>query len=173
MEEQLRPVGDVAMNDAAKPREFIAVYERLVPEMTSILEIGVYKGGSLDLWRKLAPDARILGLDHASWQNQSAEEVVEGEQFDSTTLAMLIERGPWDLVIDDGSHIWEHQQASFAALWPHAGTYVIEDLITSYRPDSEWAKGQNTMAWLKERLDTLMDGAGSMCFYAPGMVVIQ
>ena len=43
--------------------------------------------------------------------------------------------GPFDIVIDDGSHAPAHQVASLTALWPHVkvgGVYLVEDLHTSY-----------------------------------------
>ncbi len=44
-------------------------------------------------------------------------------------------RGPFDIGIDDGSHIWCHQILAFERLWPaikRGGLYVIEDVLTSY-----------------------------------------
>jgi cephalosporin hydroxylase len=46
--------------------------------------------------------------------------------------------GPFDIVIDDGSHVFEHQIASFEALFPLASStavYIVEDVHTSYLPD--------------------------------------
>ena len=45
------------------------------------------------------------------------------------------EIGAPDIVLDDGSHIGRHQQASFECLFPllaEGGLYVIEDLHSSY-----------------------------------------
>ncbi|MFE3638938.1 class I SAM-dependent methyltransferase [Streptomyces sp. NPDC059168] len=45
------------------------------------------------------------------------------------------ERGPFDIVIDDGSHLNEHVLTSFEALFPHlrpGGLYVVEDTQTAY-----------------------------------------
>lgn len=42
---------------------------------------------------------------------------------------------PYDIIIDDGSHMVRHVIASFEALFPYlrrGGLYIIEDLHTSY-----------------------------------------
>jgi len=51
--------------------------------------------------------------------------------------AMSRELGPFDIIIDDGSHMSHHIIASFNALFPHVrpgGIYVVEDLATAYWP---------------------------------------
>lgn len=43
--------------------------------------------------------------------------------------------GPFDIVIDDGSHRWDHQRISVGHLIRHVkpgGFYVIEDIHTSF-----------------------------------------
>jgi hypothetical protein len=45
--------------------------------------------------------------------------------------------GPFDFIIDDGSHVNSHQIESFRILWPFlkdGGTYIVEDVQTSYWP---------------------------------------
>ena len=45
------------------------------------------------------------------------------------------EKGGWDVVIDDGSHLPRHQLTSFASLFPFVrpgGLYIVEDIETSY-----------------------------------------
>ena len=45
--------------------------------------------------------------------------------------------GPFDFVIDDGSHASPQQIESFRILWPFIkdrGVYIIEDVQTSYWP---------------------------------------
>ena len=47
----------------------------------------------------------------------------------------LIAREPWDIIIDDGSHVPYHQVFSFFSLWKAVvpgGLYVIEDVETNY-----------------------------------------
>ena len=53
----------------------------------------------------------------------------------------LIARGPWDIIIDDGSHVPYHMVFSFFSLWKAVvpgGLYVIEDVETNYwKPGSK------------------------------------
>jgi len=93
-----------------------------------ILEIGVDHGGSLQLWAKYFPTAEIVGLDINPDCKRFEEDrisVVIGDQTDTKLLETL---GDFDIVIDDGSHVKDHQTASFTALWPHTRlVYLIED----------------------------------------------
>jgi hypothetical protein len=108
----------------------------------SFLEIGVFKGGSVAMWKAfLHPDARLtfVDIDPACKDQQiDGTQVVIGNQGDPAFLADLAAQyGPFDLVIDDGSHINAHQITSFQHLWPHLadrGLYVVEDCHTSYWP---------------------------------------
>lgn len=109
----------------------------------TFLEIGVLDGGSLDFWRRyFGSDATIVGIDvdPACAERVSAPNHVRiGSQADPVFLEKLAaEFGPFDVVLDDGSHVGHHQRASFEALFPHVkagGIYAIEDTHTSYWPD--------------------------------------
>lgn len=104
------------------------------------LEIGVPQGGSLELWRKyFGPDAAIYGVDINAQSAACVDEpnkIMIGSQADPVFLNRVIEKlGSPNIVLDDGSHIAEHQIASFKALYPalkEGGLYVLEDLHTSY-----------------------------------------
>lgn len=108
-------------------------------QLKSVIEIGVHKGASLQLWRRYLPDATIIGLDlePPPQLNLPGVKVYAGDQSDTALLKTLVDRhGPFDLVIDDGSHIASHICISFDALFPAVrpgGWYVIEDLETAYR----------------------------------------
>lgn len=58
-------------------------------------------------------------------------------------MRYLVEKyGPFDVIVDDGSHIGAHMIASIGVLWDAVvpgGFYIIEDLATSYHPD--WGGG--------------------------------
>ncbi len=63
-----------------------------------------------------------------------------GSQDDPAFLRSVIdEMGSPDIILDDGSHVSDHQKISFETLWPLlkvGGLYVIEDLHTAYFPGS-------------------------------------
>jgi hypothetical protein len=122
--------------------------------LRTLLEIGVggitpqvgYEtlagGQSLRMWSRYFPNATIVGIDiYPKAVSGERIQVEQGDQADSTFLASLVERyGPFDVVIDDGSHLGRDIRASFAVLWDAVrpgGFYVIEDLEVAYHPGWE------------------------------------
>ena len=65
-----------------------------------------------------------------------------GDQSDLIFLGKVIsefspagETNKWDIIIDDGAHIYSFIKASFQTLWPHVaegGYYVVEDMAADY-----------------------------------------
>lgn len=125
-------------------------------EVRSVLEIGVgwletpsgYDplggGQSLRMWQSYFPRALIVGIDIETKRVQGRRIRVErGSQDDGAFLERIAaEYGPFDLVVDDGSHLGRHVRASFEVLFEHVkpgGVYVIEDLMTAY--DAGWEGG--------------------------------
>ena len=109
----------------------------------NILEIGVKKGGSLHAWKKYFGNQvkNIVGIDiHLpcnELQDSSQNIFIEiGDQSDCEFLHSVSKKyGPFDIIIDDGSHIQEDQQTSLTTLFPlmpENSFYCIEDLHTSY-----------------------------------------
>jgi len=113
-----------------------------------LLELGAAGGRSLELWNNFleGAGARILGLAYGRYTEDldtkvSSElpkvGVVYGDQSEERTMDQLRARGPWDVIIDDASHVPEHVVFSLYSLWDSVkpgGMYVIEDLETSYWP---------------------------------------
>jgi hypothetical protein len=110
-----------------------------------LLEIGVggeedpqSGGASLRMWKAYFPNARIYGLDIAdkSPHDESRIKTFQGSQDDEGFLRQLSHHaGPFDIVIDDGSHINAHVIGSFGTLFPllsEHGIYVVEDTQTAY-----------------------------------------
>ena len=108
----------------------------------NFLEIGIFRGGSIELWREyFGQAAKIAGIDI----NPACKDYVEepnrafiGSQADEDFLKSVIDEiGSPDIILDDGSHVADHQMASFLILFPllkTGGLYVIEDLHTAYWP---------------------------------------
>ncbi len=114
--------------------------ERFRGRAPVMLEIGVFGGGSLAMWKEyFGPGARIIGLDiNPDCAAHAAEdvEVVIGSQDDPAVLDGILARHPRiDIVLDDGSHVMQHLVRSFLHLYPHVapdGVYMLEDLHTCY-----------------------------------------
>jgi len=108
-----------------------------------MLEIGVFRGGSLRMWKKFFhTDSVIVGIDidKDCQQYEIADQQVYvriGSQGDPDFLAAVNkEFGPFDIILDDGSHKTYHQLVSFTSLFRDAlkdgGCYMVEDMHTNY-----------------------------------------
>lgn len=105
-----------------------------------ILEIGVYQGGSLNMWRDyFGKEALIYAIDINPLCKQFETEntkILIGSQEDRNFLRLVISQLPKiDIIIDDGGHTMKQQTTAFEELYVHlndGGIYVCEDLHTSY-----------------------------------------
>jgi hypothetical protein len=137
-----------------------------------VLEIGIggydhesLGGESLYTWQRFFPRGLVYGLDLYPKPSVVGPRIrtIQGDQNDADFLRGLGEAlGPFDIVIDDGSHVNEHVRTSFEALFPYVrpgGHYVIEDLQTSYWPDfgGELPPGSSrtTVGLVKDVLDQI------------------
>ena len=105
-----------------------------------ILEIGVFQGGSLQMWKSyFGPKAKIYGIDINPECKQYEEENIQifiGSQSDRHFLTNLKKQIPKiDILIDDGGHTMNQKKTSFAEIFDHEkedGVYALEDLHTCY-----------------------------------------
>lgn len=140
-------------------------------QAVKVLEIGVggYEspdagGESLRMWKHYFRRGLIYGLDIVAKNgiDESRLQVLQGDQGDAQFLdSMARELGPFDIVIDDGSHIAHHIITSFNSLFPHVrpgGLYVVEDLAMAYWPG--WGGGSDPSAQYTsmELIKDLLDG---------------
>lgn len=122
-------------------------FQKLRLKPLRILEIGVgggedsrSGGASLRMWKIFFPSSQIFAIDIFDKQplQENRIRIFQGSQADSAFLTRVHDSaGPFDIIIDDGSHINEHVLTSFACLFPllkDGGIYVAEDLQTSYWP---------------------------------------
>ena len=97
----------------------------------NILEIGVKKGSSLLAWQEYFPGAKITGIDIEKVEVPNTI-ICIGNQNDENFLKEVGHKhGPFDLIVDDGSHKPEDQIISFNVLYRNYlnvnGLYCIED----------------------------------------------
>lgn len=133
-------------NVVTKWAHYPAIYDmhlsRFRGQPVRFLEIGVFMGGSLDIWRKyFGSDATIFGIDinpECARFDGISGLVRIGSQADAAFLHKVIdEMGGVDVVLDDGSHNSRHLRKTLSILFPRlseGGVYMIEDLHCAYLP---------------------------------------
>lgn len=115
-------------------------FERFRGKEVVIVEIGVYQGGSLQMWKNyFGEKAIIYGIDINPACKQFEEERIKiliGSQSDREFLREIKKQlPPIDILIDDGGHTMIQQIVTYQELFDHVkedGVYLCEDLHTSY-----------------------------------------
>lgn len=181
---------------------YFEIYERFFSayrnKSIKMLEIGVFKGGSLQMWKNyFGNDSLIVGIDINPICKEFEEKGIEiciGSQEDEGFLKSVSEKyGPFDIILDDGSHIMKHQIASFETLFSEVndgGVYLCEDTHTSYFSEYDgilWGKNtfiEYSKNWIdglhKQYVDrkdkkfiSLHADNIKACHYYDSMVVIE
>ena len=142
-------------------------FNHLVDKNIKILEIGVKKGGSLDMWAYcFGSDSLIVGVDleeECKSLEKNNTKIEIGNQCDLDFLKSIAEKyGKFDIIIDDGSHYNKDQictlNYSFQNLLENDGIYLVEDCHTSYYSfyDDGGYKNQNSFVeYCKNIIDQL------------------
>ena len=126
---------------------YFPIYERILSEFRTrpirFLEIGVYHGSSLQMWKRyFHPDSVILGIDIdptcINFENSDSNIHVRiGDQSDTAFLQSVIQEfGPFDVILDDGSHLCSDMIKTFDYAFLNgltdAGVYFVEDTHTNF-----------------------------------------
>ena len=133
-------------------RHYAAMVERFRSSPITLLEIGVFRGGSLRMWEDYLPLATIVGVDIQEHCRQHAggRRIVEiGSQADPEFLGTIGTKYLPSIVIDDGSHRADHIQMTFETLFPHlqdGGLYLIEDVHFHAGRSGEALRGTATLS---------------------------
>src|ERR1035437_9509017 len=150
---------------ASRRRHVRSVLEIGIGGITSRTGFDTLAGGqSLKMWRSFFPRAQIVGIDIKEKAVKGRRISTEcGSQNDPKFLSGIAQKyGPFDLVIDDGSHIASHVRTSFETLFEHVrtgGIYVIEHLEHAYSPERGGGPPGSHgghMALLKSLLDDVL-----------------
>ena len=129
-------------------------FAKFAREKIKILEIGVFNGGSLYMWKNFFEKAEVIvGIDIdpycKRWQDRDEGIFIEtGDQSDPEFLKHVNDYyGPFDIIIDDGGHENNQVITSFNILFPllnNEGIYVVEDTYHSYWPDYSCDRDNST-----------------------------
>ena len=134
----------------------------------NVLEIGIWKGASLKVWKDYFTNATIYGVDIIPDCKKYEEDRVKvniGSQVDSIFMDKVAASCPgksFDLIIDDGSHLMSHMKSTFDHMFQYVkpqGYYIIEDLGTCYDHPSyiayKNAGGFKMIDYLKSLVDEI------------------
>jgi hypothetical protein len=143
---------------------YLVVYDDLFAaqrlQVRRMLEIGVFRGASVLMWRDYFPHAQLVGMDLFFHANIKRLHIVRtGSFYDDAVNGKLGKRvsamrcnhsdiaemdefvgneraaqHTYDIIVEDGSHMQRDQQLNLAQLLPlvrPGGFYVIEDLHSS------------------------------------------
>ena len=128
---------------------FTSVYyenlNHLKNESLNILEVGIFNGSSVKMWRDFFSNSTIYCCDIVPqfFQSLQNEPRIVSFQTDQSNRKILKETinnlsVKFDIIIDDGSHQIDHQQLTLGILFPYLkpnGYYILEDLHTSLNPN--------------------------------------
>tara|TARA_B100000073_G_C23598289_1_gene519303 strand:+ start:186 stop:842 length:657 start_codon:yes stop_codon:yes gene_type:complete len=125
-------------------------FDRFVGRSPVMLEIGVFGGGSLEMWKNyFGKGSQIIGLDINPECKQHESEGIEifiGSQDDETILDLIKTKYPnIDIILDDGSHVMSHMNKTFTELYDFVdpnGIYMVEDTHTCYWDEYEGGVGK-------------------------------
>ena len=108
----------------------------------TLLEIGVWEGASMAMWREYFTKASIVGVDvdtgRARGDYIEGTHIRQADVTDEPALRRVIEEfNRFDVIIDDGAHLSHIARHAFRLLWPHlaaGGIYCVEDIHTYWWP---------------------------------------
>ena len=158
-----------------KSEPYLRVYEQLASSFSprSILELGIFQGGSYVFLDKLFKPRRMAAVDisprpvaplsHYVADKEGRFVHFSASQSDQGVLEQIVRNelaNELDLVVDDASHTYEQTKVSFEVLFPllqPGGIYLIEDWSWAHRPeyqapDSRFSKGQALSNLLFEQI---------------------
>ncbi len=121
---------------------YLHIYEFFLKDLKDknvlLLELGVFHGESLRMWKKYFSRGRIIGVDidkNCQQYKEERIEIITGDLSEISTYEGLRELEA-KIIIDDALHAWSHQIKAFTELFPampSGGVYIMEDIGTSFR----------------------------------------
>jgi hypothetical protein len=147
-------------------RSFLWMWKLIVQELprdAKLLEIGVFRGQVLGLWRILAPDADITGItpldsSDGHWESDYAADIaylhdtfkleqpkiIKGLSTDIWAFTQADKNSPYDVIYIDGGHTYDvarHDVYHYSSMVKLGGYLVIDDCANKYNLPDGMFKG--------------------------------
>jgi len=138
------PTESIANSDKHYWHRYTETYRAafaILGDVHRVVEFGVFHGASIRWLAECFPGAEIIGADilpvQSDWPRDAEISYRQIDQADRAGIRTMLDAiaGDVDLVIDDGSHIPQHQASCLAegmARIRPAGLYILEDISTSH-----------------------------------------
>ena len=148
-----RTVSNLHKNNVGKVSNkwssYLAYYDQLFDPIKNLevrlLEIGIQNGGSLEIWAQYFKNAKVIvGCDvderckSLSFDDKKISIIVENANSDPG-YKQIASHAPFDVIIDDGSHLSEDIMLSFLNYFQFVkpgGIYVVEDTHAVYMKEA-------------------------------------
>ena len=113
-------------------------YDRILSprkdSVSKLLEIGIFNGNSLELWRNYFSNAQIEGADVNQCKRIIGQDRITQQIGNAYTLEFLsrFEKESYDVIIDDGPHTFETMSfflTHYLSLIKPGGVLILEDII--------------------------------------------
>jgi hypothetical protein len=126
--------------------------QKFVGEEVHVLEVGIYSGGSLDMWKAyFGPKCRMYGVDIEQACKVYEDErtrVFIGDQADRNFWKGFRKEVPLlDVVIEDGGHLPEQQIVTLEETLPYmrpGAVYICEDIHGTHNRFAAYVHGLTT-----------------------------
>lgn len=144
MASSLREIYESVPYLSIKYDSYFPVYEALlqkyVGKKITIVEVGIFNGGSLFMWREFfGPEARIIGVDlnpdARVWEKHGFEIYIGDQSSENFWQDLFLRIGKVDVLIDDGGHTNRQQIVTSHYAIENindGGVLIVEDVHTNY-----------------------------------------
>lgn len=150
----LTGLADLYGSDKGKLKHnYTVVYEKIISDLLgstsrknaclNIVEYGIACGASLRMWANYLPNSSVCGIDVREECNLLCADlenvyisICDITNKNSVDKLKLFQE-PFDIIVDDASHISEDIAAAFNNTWKYlksGGYYIVEDLKCTYSP---------------------------------------
>ncbi len=143
---------------------YVSAYIDIAGQIRSaraICEVGVQYGGSLSMWQKIFPHAKIVGvdIDEESFWPEGTHKIVSNQANVTLPSRLSLLSPQYDLIVEDASHIVDLSVITWNNLWPlvsFGGFYVIEDWQVGF-PNMPFHEelGRNWLPTVKDFIEQL------------------
>jgi Methyltransferase domain len=147
-------------------------FSKFIGSDVHVMEIGVYSGGSLEMWRRYFGDkCHVYGIDiepACLAYKTDGIDVLIGDQSDRQFWSKVRKSVPRvDIIVDDGGHHPEHQIVTLEEMLPHVsagGVYLCEDIHNAPNYFASYVAGLASQLNSSRAL-TFVDGVDSIHLY--------